>query len=83
MLSEDLEGLEDLYLDDYCDEYEDYKDNEKYYWKTQENKYIKVDDLKDNHIKNIVYLFGKQKLNNCGYHNIVEKFNKIIKSKGE
>ena len=29
----DLEGLEDLYLDDYCDEYEDYKDNEKYYWK--------------------------------------------------
>lgn len=27
----DLEGVEDLYLDDYCDEYEDYKDNEKYY----------------------------------------------------
>ena len=83
MYSDYLDEPINLYLDDYCHEYEDYKDNEKYYWKTQENKYIKVDDLEDNHIKNIVYLFGKQKLNNCGYHNIVERFNKIIKSKGE
>lgn len=89
MLSEDLECLDELYSDEdherWCreEDYEDYEEKEKYYWKTQEGKYIKVDDLTDNHIKNIVYLFGKQRLNNHGYHNIVEKFNKIIRNKGE
>lgn len=78
MLSEDYE-IYSGFCEDYCYDYEDYKDEEKYYWKTKENKYIKVDDLTENHIKNIVYYFGKKELSNNGYHNIVNRFEKLMK----
>lgn len=76
MLSEDVEGLEDLYNNEY-----DLNDleNEKYYWKTKDNTFIPVDSLDENHIINIVIKFGKDKLNNHGYKNIVKKFNEIRK----
>ena len=64
------EDDEDCYADDW-------QDDEKYYWHTAEDKYIPVDELTDKHIINIVFKFGKDKLEKIGYHRIVEKFNNI------
>lgn len=64
-------------------ETDDFKNHEKYYWKTKEGKFIKVDDLENNHLKNIVYKFGKDKLDNSGYHNITLKFKELLKNENK
>lgn len=71
------EDEEQWMIDSFIDEEEqknNWKQNEKYYWKTKEGQYIKVDDLEPQHIKNIVIYFGKQTLENTGYRNIIKKY---------
>jgi hypothetical protein len=72
----------ELSLDEEAKEKDNYKEKELYYWETKDGEYIKVDDLEERHLKNIVYKFGKDLLNNRGYRNIVIRFEKILK-KGE
>jgi len=75
-MREDIEDLEDLYLD--TDKAFD-EAAEKYYWKTATGDLIPVDELDSNHIKNIVFKFGKDKLYFNGYSRIVKKFDDIRK----
>ena len=62
--------------------YDDWKEDELYFWKTKDGKFIPVNELTDDHIVNIVMLFGKQSLERNGHKMIVEKFNKIRKERG-
>lgn len=65
------------------DEEDDLKGiREKYYWRTQDGVYIPVDKLEDSHIINIVFKFGKDRLERTGHCLVVEKFNKIRKERG-
>ena len=57
---------------------ESWKDDEKYYWRTKDGEYIKVDDITNEHLVNIVLKFGKDKLENNGYYSLVKRFNKIL-----
>jgi len=59
-----------------------WKEDEKYFWKTKDGEFIPVNELTDDHIVNIVMLFGKQSLERNGHMMIVEKFNKIRKERG-
>lgn len=47
---------------------------EKYYWETQDGKFIPVDTLSELHIVNITIKFGKDYLSSHGYNRIIEKF---------
>lgn len=72
MTAEDVEFMASGYDFDKDDIYD--LEDEKYYWKTIDGKLIKVDDLEEEHIINIVIKFGKDKLIQNGYKNIVDKF---------
>ena len=55
---------------------------ERYYWETQDGKFIPVDELTDLHIVNIVIKFGKDKLSDLGHSRIIEKFDELRKISG-
>ena len=81
MTGEDAEFYGSAYDFDEDDYFDDDLANEKYYWKTADNKIIKVDDLEESHIINIVIKFGKDKLNQSGYKNILNRFEEIRKKR--
>jgi hypothetical protein len=63
-------------VDDYDDDYNKFELG-RYYWKTKEGKLIKVDDLEESHIRNIVIMVGSINLAKQGYKNIVDRFKKL------
>lgn len=81
MTAEDVEFYGSAYDFNEDDYFDDELANEKYYWKTADGQLIKVDELEESHIINIVIKFGKDKLNQSGYKNIVNRFEEIRKKR--